>query len=506
MAFTDSAYPNYLVWNAPTFEWRGRATAPVGIDPPHLYLAQRLDGTSVYRLGTGCTMPYDTDVWCRLQFEAGIVRTQDGDTPPVPSATVGAMDVAIILDVTGSMDGAINSLKEQLALVAADVAAVSGNDYRLALVTSEIRVVVPFSANNLEAMRTGLDSLVAGPGYEATDEALRTAVEALPASARVGTPTLQTGDFVPFRDDARKIAVVITDTLPNGLIGDYIPGVSDVNAQEIAQEAAEGDIRVSSVYVPTGVIETFPSGIAGTERLTTILMIDYAEVSGGLYLRSRQDGSNVAALLRDVITTGGGDVPVNSPLDATSGFARPLPCCTTAACVASGGGDDTGGGPGAGDGSEDGSDGGATHDYGNEISPSGGGGYGDPNCGEIVLRNTLPDVRPSRRIGIVRVPEVGEYSRGIRGIRVDAKNDAAMREAMKNIAGLWAALDEEIDIAEKPVQFLTEAEMAELAKADVSLPYARDFYFTTPARFVSLAWVVRALDERPQEVRVSIIE
>jgi hypothetical protein len=607
MSFSDSAYPNYLVWTPSTFEWRGQAAAPEVTDPPYLYLALTGGGKRNYKLGDGCTMPYDTTVYCRLQFEAGIERPQEPEVPPT-LPTFGAIDLCIIQDVTGSMGGAIGSLKTQLSQVVQEVVAASGGDYRLALVSAgdEVRVNVPFSPSNIAVLEEKLSVLNAFDGLESTTEALRAVLHSLPGGPRDGG--VQVGDFVPFREDARRIVVIVTDTMPQRFrlteYNEFTPGVDDVAIAELVQEAADAGIRICSIFVPTGGIEVYQSGYVGTERNVASIMLSYADVTGGLYFRSRSDGSDVAAALLDVIRTGGGDIPEPSPVDATSGFARPLPCCRDARCSEGSSGDGGGGptiidegppdpgqgtncsyyfdtlastvykkisgtwvliagvgtdslalsghglpaaasfegayyidldapaawvyidaqwvnvrdiacnsGPGTEidpddytDEEKNGSNDGPTHDAPGEQSPDNGGGYGDPNCGTIVLRNNVPLYRPARRVGILRVPEVGESAIGIRGIRIDAKNESAMRAAVASLAGLWAAPDAEVFVEKKPLQFLTASEKTQLSKANVPLPFARDFYFASPVRFASIVWVVRALDARPEEWRVTVLE
>jgi uncharacterized repeat protein (TIGR01451 family) len=225
--------------------------------------------------------------------------------------TCGPMDVAFVVDTTGSMGGAINNVKSELAGIFGTIESASGNDYRTALVEvsgenvvfdAKDLVVVDqnFAPNNRAAVEANILALVAGWGAnlpEASDEALNTVINALPAAGRQ-----QVGDFTPgFRAGALKIAILVTDAAPGEFLDDYIPGVSDVFAHNVALQAAAAGVKISAIYVPNG--DPF-------EPVIVPVMQDYAAVTGGTYVRTDPFGAGTGAAIRDIIAAcGSGDGP-----------------------------------------------------------------------------------------------------------------------------------------------------------------------------------------------------
>src|SRR5215470_15936040 len=90
----------------------------------------------------------------------------------------GPMDVAFVIDVTGSMTGAIANVKAAIPQLMDQVVAASAGDYRAELVTfrDDISVVVPFASGNRSSLESAVLGLFAAGGNntpEASDEALR---------------------------------------------------------------------------------------------------------------------------------------------------------------------------------------------------------------------------------------------------------------------------------------------------------------------------------------------
>src|SRR5215470_4571479 len=211
----------------------------------------------------------------------------------------GPMDVAFVVDATGSMGGAINNVKAAIPQLMDQVVAASAGDYRaeLVVVHDSIDVTVAFAAGNRSAIESAVAGLAAFGGGnlpEMTDEALRTTIDAL------GPRPFQTGTALPFRSSALKIIVLITDALPAGFDDQYTPGVDDVNANQRALDAAAAGIKISAVYVPTrGFIE----------NEVVAIMQNYATRTGGFYLQTASDGSGTADAIREVISGCGGGPP-----------------------------------------------------------------------------------------------------------------------------------------------------------------------------------------------------
>src|SRR3954454_15954135 len=224
-------------------------------------------------------------------------------------ATCAPLDLAFVVDTTGSMGSAIGNVKSGLNRIISQAKAVSGGNYRFGLVSvpgEEIVVNTPFADRNDAAVKSQIDAFSAGGGGnfpEDTDGAVQTVVEARRASDVPGTPTSpegsrgpQTGDFQPpFRAPAEKIIVLVTDAQPSG--GDDSFEASDTtHVQAVAAEAKSKGIRIAAIYVPT-------SGVDPAIRRSMRL---YASGSGGEYRQTSSTGSGVAASIRGSIISCGG--------------------------------------------------------------------------------------------------------------------------------------------------------------------------------------------------------
>lgn len=220
------------------------------------------------------------------------------------------MDVAFVLDVTGSMGGAIGNVKAAIPQLMDQVVAASAGDYRAELVVfrNDVNVLIPFADSNRSAIETAVAGLFATGGGnepEASDEALRTVIDAL------GPRPGQTGTAEPFRSSAVKIIVLVTDAHPGGFDDTYTPGVDDVNANQRALDAAAGGIKISAVYVPSG---GFP--VADI----VAIMQNYATRTGGIYVQTQPDGTGTADAIREIISQcGGGPAPDGGTPDGGGG-------------------------------------------------------------------------------------------------------------------------------------------------------------------------------------------
>lgn len=227
------------------------------------------------------------------------------------TAFCGALDVAFVLDTTGSMGPAIDGVKQGIDPLIDLIEMASNNDYRLALVTFKDNVTVEenFAPQNRDAITAKIQAIVVGGGMnepEASDEALNTVINALPAAGRP-----QNIDFSPaFRPTARKIIILLTDARPGGF-DDTFTEVDDNNARQRAEEARDRGIQIAAVDIPA----PFDPAI---DEQKTIIMRRYAELTGGLYTRTEANGLGTDTALRNIIANCGGSAPPPPPSPSPS--------------------------------------------------------------------------------------------------------------------------------------------------------------------------------------------
>ena len=218
----------------------------------------------------------------------------------IPQQKCGPMDVAFVLDVTGSMGGAIGSVKAAIPQLLDQIVAASSGDYRAELVVfhDDVEVLEAFEEGNRATIQNLVSGLTAAGGNnepEASDEALRTVIDAL------GPRPHQTGTAAPFRSNAEKIIVLVTDAHPGGFDDTYTPGVDDVNANQRALDAKAAGIKISAVYIPDGPNGPVPDIVA--------IMQNYATKTGGIYTQAQPDGTGTADAIREIIAECGGGPP-----------------------------------------------------------------------------------------------------------------------------------------------------------------------------------------------------
>lgn len=230
----------------------------------------------------------------------------------------GPMDVAFLIDDTGSMGGAIDNVKAELASILDCIVLVSGGDYRLALVTIKDNITIHdnFAPGNAGIVGPHILGLFAGGGAgaaEASDEALRTVVDTRTKAAADAVPppgNHQNVDFTPaYRPGVLKIAILVTDAPPAGFNDIYTLGVDDVNAHAVALDALGKDIKISAIFVPTG----------GDYAGQAAIMKDYADVTGGIYTQTNADGSGTGdAIIKIILGCGSKEIAVNFDAHPTS--------------------------------------------------------------------------------------------------------------------------------------------------------------------------------------------
>ncbi len=216
----------------------------------------------------------------------------------------GATDIAFILDNTGSMgDEFLFNLKSKIASILNCIVSYSGSDYRLALVTpdeNQVNVRVAFSPNNRTAFETALMNaefrtdggrVHGGRLPESTDECLNTVVNALSASGRANpdacdpkTTPIQIGNFDPaFRQNARKLVVILTDAAPDGFCDRDVPHLN--HAHDYALQAKADCIKINAIHVAEENDVWDPT--------TDTVMLDYYHTTCGWHSRLRFNGGDI---------------------------------------------------------------------------------------------------------------------------------------------------------------------------------------------------------------------
>jgi RHS repeat-associated protein len=207
----------------------------------------------------------------------------------------GPMDVAVLLDLSDSMQQELAAIKAQLINILDSIEFASGGDYRLALVTFANTNVVHenFAPTNRLAFSNSFSGLqfVTG-GIESSAEAIDIVVNNLTSAGR----TNQVGSFTnAFRANAQKIIILITDELPYAL--DY-PNSLDTNAHWRAVEAYLKDIKICAV-LPSQT--TALDGPYHYREDLTAVMQDYAQTTGGmLVFCSPPDPENNFQQIQDI--------------------------------------------------------------------------------------------------------------------------------------------------------------------------------------------------------------
>ena len=209
---------------------------------------------------------------------------------PAPASAADAscapLDVAFLIDDTGSMDNAIDNVKEGVVELVDEIDRVSGGDYRVGLVAfgEAVEVYSTLEKTSADEFRALLDQLgtFGGDAPEAWDEALTTAVD-LRSEADVGGGD-QSGSFsVPWRADAKKLVVLVTDARPAGFDDTYDNDDQD-RAYAAAVRAGTAGIRVATIFVPNGQHEDDASGY----------LQFVSNLTGSTYFATNPDGSNLA--------------------------------------------------------------------------------------------------------------------------------------------------------------------------------------------------------------------
>jgi len=226
-------------------------------------------------------------------------------------AGCGCMDVAFVIDDTGSMGGAISNVQAAAQQIINIAEFVSGGDLQMGLITfpsDNVVINVPLTTD-LAAVQTAIQGLVAAGGNgipESSDEALQYAVtgaadpSCIVSNAVTGS-VLSNGvpsAFGTLRTNCVKIAVLITDAPPGECADTFTLGVSDVHAHSVAVAAANAGVRIASIYVPD----------TGEDPEVKAIMEDYATTSGGAFDETAANadgtGDGISAIVAECGTSG----------------------------------------------------------------------------------------------------------------------------------------------------------------------------------------------------------
>ena len=208
----------------------------------------------------------------------------DYSPEPLPGNCNIPLDVAFVLDVTGSMSGVLNNIKSTIPGIITAIQLKSNNDYRLAYITvnegcggenslSGSNVLrVSFAPNNDVDFDVKLQATIIGGGCavpEPTDTAIRDLVfNTAPLVSIASSTTAGT-----WRPNAYKMIIVITDAVPSNSTDNYNPTTDFANITQLATDARDNDIKIFSIATGTGV---------NIQQVKDVLQ-EYSNVTGGSY-------------------------------------------------------------------------------------------------------------------------------------------------------------------------------------------------------------------------------
>ncbi len=248
------------------------------------------------------------------------VKLDTNQNVSVEPGVCGPMDLVIVLDNTGSMGGAISNIKDELPTIISNAQTASGGDLRVGYITFNDSVIVH---NDLTTDTGSVMDLInatsaaGGDGVaEASDEAKNTSVNKLPAGERpdaAGNTGTQVGDFTtPYRSDALKLIILITDAPPGGF-NDLQDPQDNAAMHNHAVTAKNKGILISDVFVPTG----------GDYAGQAAILEDDANTTGGLFITTYANGTGTSAAINEIISECGGEVepepvPALTPIGLTT--------------------------------------------------------------------------------------------------------------------------------------------------------------------------------------------
>ncbi len=256
---------------------------------------------------------------------------------PALRDTCLCLDLVFVVDVTGSMGGALQNVQAGLAAILNLAENTCGSVHSAVItVRDDITVDQPLTAN-LTDVSNAIAALVpfGGAGEpEDTDEALREAVSLAGASG-VCTVNKPLGDFDPaaYRPGCCRVVILVTDARPAGCDDLFQLGVDDVNAHNVAVQATLIGAKIGAVFVPT---------FGDPTGEIVPIMTDYATTTGGVYGMTAADGTGTAEAIQNIILScaGAGELEacctpdgdcvmvLSGQCEGLGGIAHPGETCT----------------------------------------------------------------------------------------------------------------------------------------------------------------------------------
>lgn len=298
-----SVYPNYPYYDNPVLGIGCQTIYDSQYEMLYFtkkdYIPQRTDllfddpnGVPYYICGEGPGLPSDPN-YPFLQIPQ-IFSNND-----TPISCTQPIDLAVVLDITGSMLPSINSIKGNLSSIVSELATRTGNNYRLALVTVDetagtgakpypygleiINIACTFSLNNGVAFSAAVNAIV-DPNPSAGGD--------LPEPTDIGINEVLTGACGTFRPTATKMIVLITDALPSG--GDDTYDITDTNqVTALSNTALANGVKIITINLAYGI----------NDPDVVNIMNVYSGITNGIYYEDESDGDYVGNRIIESIQT-----------------------------------------------------------------------------------------------------------------------------------------------------------------------------------------------------------
>jgi hypothetical protein len=261
---------------------------------------------------TDANGPGDDTIKASFTDSAGSLQAATAQKHWVAPEGCGCMDIAFVIDDTGSMAGAIGNVQLGFTNIITQALAASGGDLRMSVLSFSDTVDVDQPMTTVVAdVQSAINALIANGGNgepEASDQGLRVAV----TDTSTCGPTEVHGSFRP---ECIKLAIMVTDALPGGCDDSYVAGVDDLEANAVAGLAAAAGIRISAIQVLDG----------SNDAIEAPIMLNYATVTGGAFTTTPTDGSGAESAINAIIEACGGltvlcgDNVVNPPAEECDG-------------------------------------------------------------------------------------------------------------------------------------------------------------------------------------------